>query len=136
MGFLDFWRNQPHSESQLTLFGEAEGIVRSDEPSRLAANKALQDEVRDRGGTRQTHAAVNRIVCQNVLGHEPKELYSSLELPLNDRVHLPTEAKEALMVGDIAARNQIQADEASGHQEILYSADKGSKKAKSIFPLW
>ncbi|MGD1950349.1 MAG: hypothetical protein ACFB14_11980 [Leptolyngbyaceae cyanobacterium] len=136
MGFLDFFRERPSEESQLDMFGQSQGLIKTDEPSRRIAQQDLQQKVKKRGGNDRTHATVNRKVTQNMLGHSPRELYEGLELPLNDRRNLPKEAKEALMVGDIAARNQIEADDAMGHQQIVQSADKGSKKAKKIFPFW
>ncbi|MEM9487390.1 MAG: hypothetical protein AAGA83_27300 [Cyanobacteria bacterium P01_F01_bin.116] len=136
MGFLDFFRERPSEEAQLDMFGQSQGLIKTDESSRRIAQQELQQQVKQRGGNDRTHATVNRQVTQNMLGHSPRELYEGLELPLNDRRNLPKEAKEALMVGDIAARNQIESDDAIGHQQIVQSAGKGSKKARKLFPFW
>jgi len=55
------------------------------------------------------------------------------ELGVRDRSGLPTEAKEALQTGDIAARHQISKDGAQGHKEIVESTDKATKKARGLF---
>ena len=122
--------------SQLDIFGNQDGLTNTTEPSRSLANQELQDEVKARGGDRNTHAQVNRTVTRNMLGHEPRELYSELDVPMYQRANLPKEAKEALMVGDIAAKNQIIDDDAQGHQAIVESVDTGTQKAKHLFPFW
>jgi len=130
-GYIQHWNNQEHEETQVTLFGGSQPLVQSDEPGRVAANKALQREVQSRGGNEATHAEVNRVVAKNVLGHSVKEVCD--HVGVDNRSQLPTPAKEALMVGDIAARNQIQADDARGHEGVVESAQKGSQKARNVF---
>jgi hypothetical protein len=133
MGLLDWFSGKRSEDTQLNVFGGSDDIVNTSEPSRKLANQKLHDEIKSRGGTRQTHAATNRIVTENMTGHGPSELYEGLGIK-PDRSLLPTEAKEALTVGDIAAKNQIQQDDAKGHEQIVDSVDKGTKKARKLFP--
>jgi hypothetical protein len=132
MSFLRHWKKQEHEEIQTTLFGADQPLVQSDEPGRISSNKSLQREISKRGGNPATHADVNLVVAENVLGQSVKEVCKGLGV--RDRSQLPTPAKEALMMGDVAARNQIQMDDAQGHEELVKSADEGSSKLRPVLP--
>lgn len=134
MGFLDFFRNNNRQDYQLALFeGEETSIIDSTEPSRNLANKRLMEEAKKRGGTARTYPAINASAIQEMLGESPDQLYDSLGIPQSDRSRLPQAAKEALMVDDIAALEQILDNNAIGHRPLIQSATEGYRKAKGIF---
>lgn len=135
MGFLKHWRNQPNDEQgSLLPTEENAAIIDWSEPSRKMAYGHLHGEVKQRGGTRRTHAAINNIANEQMLSETTEDLYQGMNLKQGDRRQLPTEAKEALMTGDIAARHQIVTDDAQGHQPIVQSAREGYRKAAKLFP--
>lgn len=137
MGFLSYWRDQPKEEVQGNLLQPTEGgdaVVDRTEPSRLASYHRLHDELKKRGATDFTHAAVNHIQNAEVLGNDYGELYEVLNLSPGQRANLPREAKEALMVGDIAAFHQIMLDNAEGHAELIESSSKGFRRSRKLFP--
>ena len=134
MGFLNFFRNNSDSDSQLALFeDEATAIIESTEPSRQLANRRLIAEAKKRGATARTYPAINAAAVQQMLGEQPDELYDVLGIARSDRSRLPQAAKAALMVGDIAALEQILDDNAIGHRPLIQSATKGYRKARGIF---
>jgi hypothetical protein len=132
MTWLDHYREQNDVDTQGRLFGGSDIIPDDTEPSRVKANNDLKREVKKRGGNAQTHIDVNDTIARTVLGHTTRQL--AQELDVKDRSKLPTEAKEALMVGDIAARHRLVEDDAQGHEEIVESAGKGAKAARRLFP--
>lgn len=135
MGFLEHWRNQEVDEQgSLLPTGESSAIVDHTEPSRQLSYGQLHDEVKERGGTRRTHATLNNMANEQMLGEATSDLYQGMNLKQGDRGQLPIEAKEALMTGDIAARHQIVTDDAQGHYPIVQSARKGYRKASRLFP--
>jgi hypothetical protein len=131
MSWLKHYRQRNDTNLQETLFDKSEIILDSKEPSRAQAQKDLQAEVKGRGGNAQTHMDVNRTVGSNMLGQPVNEVCG--ELGVKDRSKLPIQAKEALQMGDVAAREQMIKDNAQGHKEIVESADKGSKKARRLY---
>ena len=94
----------------------------------------LHTEISRRGGDPITHATVNKIANETMLGETTEDLYQGLNLKRGKREKLPTEAKEALMTGDIAAHHQIVTDDAQGHAPVVQSARKGYRKASKLFP--
>ena len=137
MGFLDFWREQPKDEqgSLLPDVVESKPVIDSTQTTRKLAQKRLQEEVQKRGGTKKTHRRINTIISQEMLGHEPQELYQALEIKRSrqNRDALPTDAQEALYTGDIAARHAIVEDDAQGHDSLIKSGRRGCSRAKGIF---
>jgi len=131
MGFLNWFNSQEDNSSQTTVFGGSDIIIDKKEPTRTNANSALQRTVSERGGTADTHVEVNKTVGRNMLGEDVNQVCR--KLGVRDRSGLPTEAKEALQTGDIAARHQISKDGAQGHEEIVESTDKATKKARGLF---
>jgi hypothetical protein len=131
MTWLDHYREQNDVDTQGSLFGGSDLMIDDAEPTRTAANNRLKREVKQRGGNAQTYVDVNDTVAENMLGQTTREVCQ--ELGVASRAKLPTEAKEALHVGDIAARHQIVMDDAQGHEEIVESANKGSRNARSLF---
>lgn len=133
MGFLDFWRQQPGDDQGDLLQQESGKIIDASEPSRRIVHKQLHDEVKKRGGSAKTHAAINHIANETMLSETTEDLYKGLGLKQGDRSKLPAEAKEALMTGDIAARYQIVEDDAKGHRPIVKSSGKAYRKASGLF---
>ena len=135
VGFLTHWRKQPKDEQGSLLPAEdSTALIDCTEPSRKLAYGRLHDEIKERGGTRRTHATVNKIANEAMLSETTEDLYQGMGLKQGDRVKLPTEAKEALMTGDLAARHQIVTDDAQDHYPIVHSARKGYRKAAKLFP--
>lgn len=137
MGFLNYWREREPEEVQGELLkpeSEAKPVVNRGEPTRLSSYHRLHDEVKQRGGDKQTHQAINYLQNQELLGVDYQALYNELGITVGDRDKLPKEAKEALMVGDIAAFHQIMTDDAHGHQAVLESSHRGFKRARQLFP--
>lgn len=137
MGFLKYWQNrEPEAVQGSLLQPESPGdaIVDRGEPTRLASYHQLHGELKKRGGNKVTHQAVNSLQNIELLGDDYRQLYDELGITVGQREKLPKAAKEALMVGDIAAFHQIMADDAYGHQQMLESSHKGFKKARSLFP--
>lgn len=132
MGFLNFWNSRPLVPEDDEQPGSLSELP--DEPTRKLANRHLHNEVKARGGDPATHGLINAVATREMLGHSPTELYRGLGLSRADRSQLPYPAKEALQVGDIAARERILYDDAQGHQELVDSATEGYKKVKGIFP--
>ena len=136
MGFLDYWRNRPQAEVQGNLLqpeGEGDAVVDRREPSRLSSYHRLHDEMKDRGAVPRTHRVANLLQNQELLGEDFEELYKELGVAIGDRVNLPLEAKQALMIGDIAAFEQIMEDNAQGHYQLIKSSQEGFKKARKLF---
>lgn len=129
MSFLTFWRKRP-----LVPQDDPGELAEASEPNRALANTQLHDEVKERGGNRYTHMTINKAASEEMLGHAPAELYDGLGVRRGKREGLPLEAKEALQVGDIAARERIKYDNAQGHSELTESARAGYRKVKGIFP--
>ena len=137
MGFLNYWRNREPEEVQGDLFKPEEkgdAIVDRAEPTRLASYHRLHGEVKKRGGNKMTHQVVNSLQNMEVLGDDYRTLYDELGLTVGQRDKLPKEAKEALMVGDIAAFHQIMLDNAEGHAELIESSSKGFRRSRKLFP--
>lgn len=136
MGFLGFWEEQPKDVVQGDLLNPegGSGVIDASEPTRAMAHRRLHGEIKKRGGTQRTHAAVNRIANETMSGETTSDLYEGLGLKQGDRAKLPTELKEALMTGDIAAHHQIVSDGAEGHYPVVNSARKGYQKASKLFP--
>ncbi|MBD1853411.1 hypothetical protein H6F87_26215 [Cyanobacteria bacterium FACHB-502] len=134
MGWLDRYKQQPKDQTQLDLFGEGQALTPYHRVDGATVQQELQSEVKQRGGTGKTHAQVNAIVTRNVLDCDPADLYAETGGVPNDRASLPEEAQSALIVGDVAARYQMQRDDAQGHKQILDSANKGAKIARKLFP--
>lgn len=137
MGFLTYWRDrQPEEEQGNLLQPEQKGdpVVNRSEPTRLNTYHRLHGEVKKRGGTGRTQAVINAIQNDEILGEDHLALYEALALDAGQREKLPQEAKEALMVGDIAAFHQIMLDNAEGHSELVDSSRKGLRRARKLFP--
>ncbi|MFG6094074.1 hypothetical protein SPB21_02435 [Leptothoe sp. ISB3NOV94-8A] len=134
MGFLNFFQNQQTNDSQLALLeGQEATLIDSTEPTRKLANERLLNEATKRGGNQRTYRRINAAAVQQMLGENPAQLYDALGIPRHIRKNLPQEAKEALMVGDIAAFEQILNDNAIGHDSLVESATEGYRKARGIF---
>lgn len=135
MGFLDFFRSQQDADSQMALFDSDElTVIDRTEPTRNLVHNRLKDEIKQRRPDgRKTYRFVNATAIQEMLGTDPDTLYDALGIPRNQRQNLPQEAKEALMVGDIAAFEQILDDNAIGHDALVKSARKGYRKARGVF---
>ena len=134
MGWLDRYKQQPKDQTQLDLFGEGQALTPYERVDGATVNRALQSEIKQRGGTKKTHEVVNARVTRNMLGCTPSELYEETGGVPNDRRSLPAEAQEALMTGDVAARHEIVNSDAQGHSAIIEASDRGSKKARKLFP--
>ncbi|NJM57690.1 MAG: hypothetical protein HC857_09970 [Synechococcales cyanobacterium RU_4_20] len=137
MGFLDYWRKREPEEVQGNLLNpeeQADAIVDRAEPTRLASYHRLHGELKARGAMDQTHQAINHLQNIEMLDDDYRKLYEELGITLGQRAKLPKEAKEALMVGDIAAFHQIMKDDAQGHQALIESSYKGFKQARKLFP--
>jgi hypothetical protein len=132
MTWLDHYRERNDIDTQGSLFGGSDIINDQTEPTRVKANNDLKREVKKRGGNAHTYEEVNGTVARNVLGQTVPQI--TRELGVSDRSKLPTEAKEALMMGDIAARHRIVEEDAQGHEEIVESAGKGAKAVRKVFP--
>ena len=137
MGFLNYWRKREPEESQGELLkpeGDSTPVVNRAEPSRLSTYHRLHGELKKRGASNRIHAQINQLQNIEILGDDHRQLYEELGLTPGDRAKLPQEAKEALMVGDIAAFHQIMRDEAEGDSELLESTHRGFKQARKLFP--
>lgn len=138
MGFLDYFQNRSDQITQGDLFKppeESEIIIDNADPTQLAAYHRLHNLVKARGGQQRTYQALNAIAIQEMLSEDPRQLYDALGIPRSDRSRLPTEAKEALMVGNISAFYEILADQGiQGHQAIIRAGGRGYRKVKGIFP--
>lgn len=137
MGFLSYWKGRPKDEVQGDLFKppeEGDEIVDRGEPTRLTSYHRLHGELKRRGADNRTHAQINHLQNVELLGDDHRELYDELGLTTGQRAKLPKEAKEALMVGDIAAFHQIMLDDAQGSSQLVESSYKGFKRARKLFP--
>ncbi|MFE4108528.1 hypothetical protein [Almyronema epifaneia] len=138
MGFLDYFRTRSPQNTQGDLFKppeEAEIIIDNRDPTQIAAYHRLHDLIRERGGQPRTHRAVNALAIQQILSEDPGSLYNALGIPQGKRNRLPAEAKEALMVGNVATFYEIAADQGiQGHRAIIQASDRGYRKVKGIFP--
>ncbi|NJN32023.1 MAG: hypothetical protein HC824_17580 [Synechococcales cyanobacterium RM1_1_8] len=137
MGFLRYWKDRPAEEMQGNLLqpsGEGEILIDRGEPSRLTSYHRLHGELKKRGADNRTHAQINHLQNIEILGDDHRELYDELGLTTGQRAKLPKEAKEALMVGDIAAFHQIMKDDAQGSSALVESSYKGFKQARKLFP--
>ncbi len=134
MGFLAFFRNQQTNDEQMAFFeGDESTLIDTTEPTRKLANSRLINEANRRGGTQKTFRAINQVAINQMLGEDVNQLYDALGIPVNQRKNLPQAAKEALMVGDIAAFEQILDDNAIGHHALVDSANRGYRKVKGVF---
>ncbi|NET31370.1 MAG: hypothetical protein F6K19_05130 [Cyanothece sp. SIO1E1] len=132
--FPDYYKQQPQDQQGSLLPQEpGEIVIDTIEPNRKLAYNQLQSEVSKRSDSQKTHAVVNKIASQEMLGGTPDEIYEALGISKNDRSKLPTEAKQALMVGDIAAFQQIIMDDAYGHNPVVQAARKGYQNAAKLF---
>lgn len=137
MGFLNYWRNRDPEEVQGELIkpeSEAKPVVNRAEPTRLSSYHRLHGELKKRGTSNRIHAQVNQLQNLEILGDDHQKLYEELGLTPGDRAKLPQEAKEALMVGDIAAFHQIMVDDAQSDSALVESSYKGFKRARKLFP--
>lgn len=139
MGFLNYFRDRPDRQVQGDLLAQASEeqlVFDRHDPTQMAAYRRLHDLVKERGGRRGTHMAINAIAIQEMLGEEPDALYDALGIPRGERSRLPTEAKEALMVGNIAAFYEIlNSEDAVGHNGIIGAGRRGYKQVGNI-PSW
>lgn len=138
MGFLDYFRNRSDQSKQGDLFKtpeDAEIVIDNSSPTQLAAYNRLHDLVKTRGGQPKTHRVLNAIAIQQILSEDPASLYDALGIPQSKRHRLPTEAQEALMVGNVAAFYEILADQGiRGHGAIIRAGERGYRKVRDIFP--
>lgn len=137
MGFLDHFRNRPDQDIQGNLFAPADNaqiIFDRQDPTQLAVYRRLHDLIKARGGRDATHRAINAIAIREMLDEDPNTLYEALGIPQGDRSRLPTEAKEALMVGNIAAFYEIlHSEDAQGHSGIIRAGDRGYQRVSGIY---
>lgn len=136
MGFLEHFRSRSQSQDQQTSLLPTEAatpVIDKSEPSRKLAHHQLHDEITTRGGTSRTHAIVNETANRDILGTSSENLYEGLNLPKGQRDRLPSEAKEALFVGDVAARDRIIDDDAQGHNQVVRAAKRGYSEAGKLF---
>jgi hypothetical protein len=134
MGWLEHWRQNSEVSQPDLLTGEITPVPSKDgRYSGVTANKRLQKEIKARGGDRDTHAQVNAIVTEGMLGCSPKELNDATGYR-GDRSNLPTDAQEALTVGDVAARRRIEDNNAQGPTQLKQSASEGVDDVRGLFP--
>lgn len=133
MGWLDRWKEQP-KDTQLDLLGEDQALVQQQRLTGAISNKLLAKEVKQRGGTKKTHAAINAIVTQEMLGCDTEQLYETTGGRPGHRDTLPLEAQEALQVGDVAARHEMVSSDAQGDLQLKAAARRGCKPARKLFP--